>query len=106
MRTSPGQIEIAFEYSRHLGPTFIHGAVRLQLDALQPYSFRSEAIWPTGGDFTDVVRLEVEATLMERAGSLSKISVILKSISFDPVASCAEGFRRATRAAIEAAFSV
>jgi hypothetical protein len=106
MRTNPGQVEIAFEYSRHLGAKFIHGAVRIQLNALQPYSFRSEAIWPVGRDYTDAVREEVEATLLERVGSLSKISVVLKSISFDPIESCAEGFRRATRAAIEASFSV
>lgn len=84
----------------------MHGAVRIQLDALQPYSFRSDALWPVGSDYTDVVRDEVEATLIEHVGSLSTISVVLKSISFDPVASCAEGFRRATRAAIEASFSV
>ena len=89
-----------------MGPTFIHGAVRIQLDALQPYSFHSEADWPIGDDYTDVVRQEVEATLLERVGSLSKISVVLKSISFDPVASCAEGFRRATRVAMESSFSV
>lgn len=106
MRTDPGQIVIAFEYSRHQGPTFIHGAVRMQLDAQQPYSFRSEALWPIGDDYTEVVREEVEAALLEHVGSLSKISVVLKSVSFDPVASCAEGFKRATRAAIEAAFSV
>ena len=78
----------------------------MQLDALQPYSFRSEALWPTSDDYTDVVREEVEATLLEHVGSLTKISVVLKAISFDPVASCPEGFRRATRAAIEASFSV
>ena len=106
MQTDPGQVEITFEYSRHLGPTSIHGAVRIQLDALKPYSFRSEAVWPIGDDYTNVVREEVEATLLERVGSLSKTSVLLKSISFDHVNSSPEGFRRAARAAIEASFSV
>ena len=78
----------------------------MQFNASKPYSFHSEALWPDGDDYTYVVREEVEATLLGQFGSLSKTSVILKSISFDPVNSCAEGFRRAARAAIEASFSV
>ena len=106
MRTNPGQVEITFEYRRHIGPKFIHGAVTLQLDSLKPYSFRSEAIWPGSDDYTDIIREEVEVTLLERVGSLSNVSVVLKSISFDPINSCAEGFRLAARAAIEASFLV
>lgn len=106
MSAHPGQVVIAFEYARHLGPRFIHGAVRLQFDALQPYSFRSEAQWPSGDDCSSCVRQEVESVLIERLGSLSRVAVVLKSVSFDPISSSAEGFRRAARAATEAAFSV
>jgi hypothetical protein len=106
MSTHPGQVEITFEYARHLGPRFIHGAVQLQFDALQPYSFRSEAQWPSGDDYSSCIRQEVESVLVERLGSLLKVAVVLKSVSFDPLSSSVEGFRRAARVATEAAFSV
>jgi hypothetical protein len=106
MRTEVGLIEIALEYSRAAGPHSIHGALRLRLNSTRPYSFRSEAQWPDGVDYTVFVREAVEAVLIERLGSLSQTEVVLRTISFDPVNSCAEGFRRAARAAVEPAFSV
>jgi hypothetical protein len=46
------QIKVSFEYLRHLGPRFAHGVVRLQFDSMRKHSFRSEAVWPEGADYT------------------------------------------------------
>ena len=99
-------MEISFEFSKHVGPRFIQGAVRLEFDSSKPYSFHSKADWPAGHDFTGAVREGVEAALLERLGSLSSVAVVLKSVTLHPVDSCEEGFRRAARAATEAAFAV
>jgi len=106
MKKDPGQVEVAFEFSRHLGPRFVHGGVRLQFDSSRPYSFVSEATWPAGDAHEAAVRSAVEEVLLERIGNLEMVSVVLKSITFHPVDSSAEGFRRAARVATEAAFSV
>jgi hypothetical protein len=105
MKNGPGEVEVFFEFRRHLGPRFVHGAVRLQFDSSQPYSFVSEAKWPEKDNYEAVVRSAVEQVLLERIGSLEKVSVVLRSITFHPVDSSAEGFRRAARAATEAAFN-
>jgi hypothetical protein len=101
-----GQIEVSFEYLRHHGPRFAHGAVRLQFDSMRKHSFRSEAVWPEGADYTAAIRESVESVLISRLGSLEQGAVVLKSVSFNPAHSSEEGFRRAARAAAEAAFSV
>jgi hypothetical protein len=101
-----GQIEVTFEFSRHVGPRFVHGGVTLSFDALKPYSFSSHATWPTGDCYESAVRSEVESVLIEKLGSLESVQVVLKSVSWHPVNSCQVGFQRAARAAALAAFSV
>lgn len=103
---SAGQVEVSFSYSRHVGPRYIHGAVTLQLDATQPYSFSSVAHWPTGESYEAQIRESVEEVLLEHQGHLHKTSVVLKKIEWDDAASCEAGFRRAARAACQAAFIV
>ena len=43
---------------------------------------------------------------MQRLGSLERTRVTLKGIDWDEVDSCESGFRRAAKAAAEAAFDV
>ena len=101
----PGQIEVTLEYSRHVGPRFIHGGVTLSFDSLQPYSFASEATWPSD-NYEQAVRESVEQTLIERHGVLERTRVVLKRVTWDKVSSCESGFARAARAAAIAAFEV
>ena len=104
---SPGQIEVTFEYARHLGPRFIHGAVSLSFDGLRPYGFVSEVRWPDGSNYENAVRKAVETVLLERQGHLETTLVVLKKISWDEAAaSCEAGFARAATAAAKAAFDV
>ena len=102
----PGQIEVSFEYARHLGPRFIHGAVSLSFDGLRPYGFVSAVQWPDGGNYESAVRKAVEIVLIERQGHLETTLVVLKKISWDEEASCEAGFARAATAAAKAAFEV
>ncbi len=88
----PGQIEVTFEYSRHVGPRFIHGAVTLSFDSLRPYSFVSKASWPESDNYDEAIRKAVEEVLLECQGSLDKTQVILKRVGWDRVASCELGF--------------
>src|SRR5215831_3091641 len=37
-RRTPGHVVVKFEYSRHIGPKFVHGGVRLRFDSVRPYS--------------------------------------------------------------------
>ena len=104
--SGPGQVEVSFRYARHLGPRFVHGAVTLRFDSLQPYSFVSRARWPTPENYEAAIRETVEAVLLERQGNLYTTCVVLEAIEWDPVLSCEAGFRSATRAACEAAFSL
>jgi hypothetical protein len=106
MGKHPGQVEITFKYSRHVGPTFVHGGVTLQFDALQPYGFSSRAQWPDAGNYETAVREAVEQVLRERQGQIETTQVILKAIEWDEVASCEVGFRKASQAATRAAFEV
>lgn len=99
-----GQVSISFEYSRHLGPRYVHGAVRLRFDAFRAYSFRSTVVWPDGANYESAVREAIESVLREKCGSLERVEVVLQSIVFDTVNSCESGFRNAARVATEAAF--
>jgi hypothetical protein len=70
MSQFPGQVEIIFEFSRHLGPRFVHGGVTLDFDSLQQHSFSSHAVWPAES-YEAAVRSEVEAVLREKLGTLN-----------------------------------
>jgi hypothetical protein len=106
MQDTPGQVEISLEFKRHVGPRYIHGAVQISFDSLQPYSFSSEAVWPQGAAHDLIVQEAVEEVLLQRNGTLDRVRVVLRSVNRDPTNPSAEGFRRATLAATEAAFSV
>jgi hypothetical protein len=106
MNKEPGQVTISFEYRRHVGPRYHHGALRLRFDSRYPYTFRSLARWPEGMNYEHAIRAGVEDVMRERMGRLGKTEVVLEAITFDPVASSETAFRNAARAATEAAFSV
>lgn len=103
---SIAEVEISFEFSRHLGPRFIHGAVTLQFEGSKQYEFRSTASWPGGDNYEEAVRLAVEGTLKEIQGHLRSPGVLLKKIEWNEISSCQAGFERAARAATLAAFEV
>lgn len=108
MKATTGQVEITFEYSRHVGPRYDHGGVTISFDALQPYSFSSEAEWPSKSwsqvEIEAAIRESVEEVLRARMGTLRMVRVILKAVAIHPVDSSVHGFRNAARVATEAAF--
>src|SRR5215470_12048946 len=91
----PGQVEITFRYSRHIGPRHIHGGLTLQFDALKPYAFVSHARWPGTDNYEGSIREAIEQILQQRQGHLASTLVVLASIEWDEVASCALGFQKA-----------
>jgi hypothetical protein len=99
------RVLVTFEYSRHMGPKFVHGGVSLRFDSSQPYSFESRVRWPAD-NYDAHVRAAVESVLLERCGVLDMCRVVLESIAWHEVDSCALGFERAARAATEMAFAV
>ena len=104
--THPGQVEITFRYSRHVGPMHIHGGVTLQVDGLKPYGFVSYARWPPTDNYELAVREVIERVLQERQGHLTSTLVTLVAIEWDEVASSEFGFRKAAAASAHAAFEV
>jgi hypothetical protein len=102
----PGQIEITFRYSRHVGGEYVHGGLTLQFDSLRPYSFVSRTQWPSTDNHETSIREAVEQVLQERQGHTETTSVVLKHIEWDDVTSCKLGFQRAAAAATRAAFEV
>ena len=102
----PGQVEISFRYSRHVGPKYVHGGLTLQFDSLKPYAFITRASWPGTDNYETSIRQAVEEVLRERQGHLASTLVVLKQIEWDDIASCEIGFRRAAAAATRAAFEV
>ena len=102
----PGQVEITFRYSRHVGPRYVHGGLTLQFDSLQPYAFVSRAQWPGTDNYETSIREAVEQVLRERQGQMESTLVVLKHIEWDDVASCEIGFKRAAAAATHAAFEI
>lgn len=102
----PGQVEVTFEFARHVGPRFIHGAVTLSFDALRPYAFISKATWPQTDNYEAAIRKVVEEVLLAHQGHLKTTEVVLKRIGWDEVASCEAGFSRAAREATKGAFNV
>jgi len=101
-----GGIEVTLEFSRHMGPRYIHGAVTLQFDSHLPYAFVSTASWPAEDNYESAIREAVEEVLLERLGSLRMTRVLLKRIGWNEIDSCESGFRRAALAATKAAFEV
>jgi len=101
----PGQVEVTFHYSRHMGPRFIHGGVTISFDSFQPYSFTSDVTWPSD-NYEQVVRKSVEEVLIEHQGQLDRTRVVLKRIDWDKFSSCEVGFARAARAAAMSALQV
>ena len=101
-----GGIEVTLEFSRHLGPRYIHGAVTLQFDSHLSYEFVSTAIWPTSDNFENAIQEAVEEILLERLGHINETRVLLKRVGWNEVSSCEAGFRRAARAATKIAFEV
>ena len=105
-RHHPGQVEITFRYSRHVGPKFIDGGLTLRFDALRPYAFESRALWPSSDNYDEAIRQAVEQVLRDRQGDLASTLVTLVAIEWDEFASCEFGFRKAATAATLAAFQV
>ncbi len=103
-RQQTGQVEITFEFNRHLGGKFLHGGVRLRFDSMQKYSFTSQANWPTPENYEDVIRASIEEVLAEKMGGLTNTSVVLLGVTWDDINSCKSGFRLAARIATLSAF--
>ena len=99
-------IEITFAFSKFVSARFVHGAVTLQFDPLQPYTFVSEAVWPSTDNYESAIREAVEEVLLQKVGHLENTKVVLKSIRWDDVASCEVAFRQAAHAATLAAFEI
>ena len=78
-----GGIEVTFEFSRHVGSRYIHGAVTLQFDSHLPYSFQSKAVWPTSDNYEAAIQEAVEEVLRERLGGLNKTRVMLSRVGWD-----------------------
>jgi hypothetical protein len=104
LRTKPGEVTVSFEYSRHVGPRFVHGAVTLQFGRGNGFEFRSEATWPQE-HYTAAIDRAVRDVLSE-LGALDSTTCALQSVGWDEVASCEAGFAAAARAATRAAFEV
>jgi hypothetical protein len=102
----PGQVEITFRYSRHVGPMHVHGGLTLQFDGLQPYAFVSRAQWPSTDNYEASIREAVEQALRECQGHTTSTLVVLTQVEWDEVASCEVGFQRAAAAATRSAFEV
>ena len=105
MGASPGYVTVHFEYSRHVGPRHVHGAVVIQLSPAPAFQFTSAAQWPTSADYTAAIERVVRDVLSVR-GALSQTSCKLLSVGWDAAASCEAGFEAAARAATDAAFEV
>ncbi len=103
-RQVPGQVEINFSFSRHLGPRWEYASVRLQFGSSEPYTFSSSAEWPEADNYEAFVKAGVEQALQESQGSLQKTSVKLVAIGFDSVDSTPNAFKKAAYAATYAAF--
>ena len=104
-KNHPGEVEVAFRYSRHLGPRYVSGSVVLNFSRAAFFSFASEATWPSE-DYDAAVREGVEDALRQRLTASDSVAVVLKSIEWDNVESCAMGFTQAAFAATQAAFFV
>ena len=102
----PGQVEITFRYSRHVGPKYVQGGLTLQFDSLQPYAFVSRAQWPSTANYDTAIREAVEQILKEHQGHTESTLVVLTHVEWDEVESCEIGFKRAAAAATRAAFEV
>lgn len=101
----PGEVTVAFDYSRHLGPRFVHGAVTLRFSGADSFAFSSSATWPTSEDYTSAIEAAVRDVLASK-GALNRTACKLVAIRWDDISSCQAGFSAAARAAVLAAFEV
>ncbi|SUS05870.1 conserved hypothetical protein [uncultured Defluviicoccus sp.] len=102
----PHETEVSFSFLRHVGPRFVHGAVRLSFERASEFTFISQAKWPAEENYDSAVSAAVEQVLASAGSQSLKTKVVLKSIEWDPVNSSESGFRRAAEAATSAALSV
>ncbi len=105
MDAPPGEVTVHFEYTRHVGPRLVHGAVVLQFSRATSFQFTSVANWPGSDDYTVAVAEAVREVIAAR-GVLAQTSCTLISVRWDSMASCESGFAAAARAATLAAFEV
>ncbi len=105
MDALPGDVTVRFEYTRHVGPRHVHGAVALQFARASAFQFTSVVTWPGSDDFDAAVAEAVRDVLAAR-GVLAQTSCKLVSVGWDALASCRSGFAAAARAATLAAFEV
>ena len=101
-----GLVEVTFSYRRAAGGKSDHGGVTLRFDSTRPYSFVSQAQWPSSDNYEPAIREVVEATLRECQGHLDSTQVLLVRIDWDDVNSCELGFRNAAAVATLSAFRV
>ncbi len=103
---TPHGTEVSFEFLRHVGPRFIHGAVRLVFHEAAEFSFVSQAEWPPGENHDSAVSCAVQEVLAANGSRSLNTRVVLRSITWDPINSSESGFQRAARAATQAALCV
>lgn len=101
-----GLVEVTFSYRRPAGGKSVHGGVTLRFNSTRPYSFASQAQWPSSDNYTPAIREFVEATLRECQGHVDSTAVLLVRIDWDDVNSCEIGLRNAAAAATLSAFRV
>jgi hypothetical protein len=102
---APSGTEISLEFRRHVGPRFIHGAVKLSFEASSKFIFISAVTWPDE-QLDEVVAQAVREALGTAGPQHMLMQVTLKSIEWDEISSSASGFCRAAHAATIAALNL
>ena len=102
----PGEVEVTYEYRRHLGPRFARAGVRLRFSSSHRFLYSSVAVWPARDQYDDVVRDGITDSLMTGRGTTDGVRVELLGITWDDVESSADAFRRAARAATDSVLYV
>jgi hypothetical protein len=92
-----GETTVAFEYTQHVGPRFIHGGVTLKFEPADRFIFHSIAQWPTSDNYDASVEQGVKMALASRGGLCYRCT--LEAIKWHDLDSSAIGFERAAKAA-------
>ena len=70
-----GGVEITFEYSRHVGPRYIHGALTLQFYPNLQHEFISTASWPTSDNYEKEIREEMKIASDYESNLIRRVTV-------------------------------
>ena len=106
IRTIQGLQKVSFDFWTTTGPRHIQAGLTIDYSPAPEFTFKSRAIWPTGGDYSAVIRDEIQREVAVHCSAPFGGLFVLEEIRFNDVGSSERAFRTAARETVRSLFSM